>query len=263
MLEALLARRSGRRLPDSLRYFVSAAAPLSNSLLRRFVRATGVRVLQGYGLSETTNFSTTVPADLSEQVYREVALDADLPSVGVPLYGNEVETLFPDGKPCGEGVVGEICMRGHNVMLGYEGRQDLTAEAFAGGWFHSGDLGYWARAGDGRRYFYVSGRSKNVAKVRGESVSLEEVERALLALDGVSDAACAAVPHPTWGEQLVALVRTHNGADLATLRIRLAAVLPAVAVPSSWRHLDAIPRTATGKLLRPQLAELARWDVPE
>ncbi|MER5521329.1 class I adenylate-forming enzyme family protein [Streptomyces sp. NPDC002763] len=254
VLEMLLASGRDWRPPKNLRYFVSAAAPLSRSLLRRTVETFGVRVLQGYGLSETTNFSTTVPSDISDETYRAVALDAEIPSVGVALHGNEIEVFAPDGTVLGERCTGELRMRGHNVMAGYAGRPDLTAEAFTGGWFHSGDIGYWATGSDGRRYFYLTGRDKNMAKVRGESVSLEEVERALVSLDGVTDAACLAVPHSAWGEQLVAVVAAPE-ADLPGIRTALAGLVPTVAVPGRWHSVERVPRSATGKLLRPVLVE--------
>lgn len=256
LLEALLIRSPNWRPPASLRYFVSAAAPLTKSLVNRIVNAYGIRVIQGYGLSETTNFSTTVPVDASWRVYREVMLDSHIPSVGIALYGNDVEVLASDGTVLGERQQGEICMRGHNVMEGYAGRADLTAEAFAGGWFHSGDLGYSATAQDGRRYFYITGRSKNIAKIRGETVSLEEIERALLSTELVMDAACIAVPHPLSGEQIIAFVHS-RGASIEQIRTQLARLLPANAIPSSWQEYDSIPRTVTGKLQRSLLARLA------
>lgn len=261
VLEMLLATGRGWRPPRNLRYFLSAAAPLTTDLVRRVVNAFGVRVVQGYGLSETTNFSTTVPVDAPEAVYRAVALDAAIPSVGVPVQGNEVEVFGADDTLLGEGQMGEIRMRGHNVMEGYANRLDLTAEAFAGGWFHSGDVGYWATGPDGLRYFYLTGRTKNIAKVRGVNVSLEEVERVLLSIEGVRDAGCVAVPHETSGEELAALVvTTASGVD--GIRSELAELLPETALPSRWLRLDSIPRTTTGKLQRPQLAALVRQESP-
>jgi acyl-CoA synthetase (AMP-forming)/AMP-acid ligase II len=260
LVEAVVARSRGWRPTARLRYFVSAAAPLSQSLAQRVGQVLGMRVVQGYGLSETTNFSTMVPVDLSDDAYRAVALDAAIPSVGPPVHGNEVAILAEDGTVLGPGEQGEICMRGHNVMDGYAERPDLTAEAFRGGWFHSGDLGYWTAGPAGKPFFHITGRSKNMAKVRGETVSLEEVERALLSIGSVVDAACVAVPHETWGEQIVALVVT-AAPDLLALRRELGRRLPAAAVPTDWRRLDAIPRTATGKLQRPRLVELVTTEA--
>ncbi|MEU6259168.1 class I adenylate-forming enzyme family protein [Streptomyces sp. NPDC047043] len=254
VLRMLLATGRGWRPPSSLRYFVSAAAPLTRSLAREVVDVLGVRVLQGYGLSEATNFSTTVPHDLSEDAYRAVMLDAEIPSVGIAVHGNEVEVFGPGGTRLGEGEPGEIRIRGHNLMAGYAGRPGLTADALCGGWLRTGDIGYWATGPDGRRYFHLTGRTKNVAKVRGESVSLEEVERALLSIPAVEDAAVLALPHETSDEELLALVVAPAG-DLSVIRDRLARLLPAVALPAHWHELDRIPRTATGKLRRPGLAE--------
>ena len=156
-------------------------------------------------------------------------------------------------------------MRGHNVMMRYVGNPEATAQAFRGGWFHSGDLGLSERdAETGREFFVITGRSKNIAKVGGESVSLEEVERALLALPEVKDAACITRPDRLLGEEIIAaVVFTAPIAQrdlLAALRTRL----PTIAMPRQVRNLESIPRSATGKILRPQLAlqlDLAR-DLP-
>ena len=255
ILETLLATGRGWRPPGSLRYFVTAAAPMTSSLAQRVVTAFGVRVVQGYGLTETTNFSTTLPVDLSDEDYAALILDAPIPTVGVALHGNEVAVLSKTGEQLGEGAVGEICMRGHNVMDGYADRPDVTAEAFSGGWFHSGDLGYWSEGPDSRRYFHLTGRIKNIAKVRGEVVSLEEVERALCSLDGVVDAGCTTLPHALWGEEIVAAV-TLREVSVGDLSDRLATLVPATAIPRRWYELPEIPRTPTGKLRRVELLDL-------
>lgn len=255
VLETLVATGRGWRPPNSLRYFVTAAAPMTASLARRVVTTFGVRVVQGYGLTETTNFSTTLPVDLSDDDYAGLILDAPIPTVGVALHGNDVAVLSRSGEPVAEGEIGEVCMRGHNVMDGYADRPDLTAEAFSGGWFHSGDLGYWTAGPDGRRYYHLTGRIKNVAKVRGEAVSLEEVERALCSLDGVADAGCVAVPHPFLGEEIVAAV-TLRGAEAGDLPQRLSSLVPAAALPRRWHDVPRIPRTPTGKLRRAELRDI-------
>ncbi|MFD5829936.1 hypothetical protein [Lentzea sp. NPDC060358] len=117
------------------------------------------------------------------------------------------------GVPPGQ--VGEVCMRGLNVMSRYLGNDDATGEAFRGGWFHSQDPGFRVEA-NGRDFFTLTGRVKNIAEVAGETVSLDEMDRALRALPQVRDAACVALP-----ERFIAL--------------------------------DRIPRTPAGKVLRPEL----------
>lgn len=262
MLEALLVTGRGWRPPDTLRYFVSAAAPLTASLAKRIMNAFGLRVIQGYGLTETTNFSTMLPIDLADDDYAALVLNTEIPTVGVAFPGNELEVLSVTGDVLAEGEIGEVCMRGHNVMECYVDAPDQTSEAFAGDWFHSGDLGRWIRGRDDRRYFILTGRLKNIAQVRGEAVSLEEVEHALLSLDSVVDAGCLAQSHPLWGEEIVAMVVLRD-ADIAEIRTQLAALLPPTALPRRWQQVDSVPRTPTGKLQRALLRDQLSLDTSQ
>ncbi|MEH0971293.1 class I adenylate-forming enzyme family protein [Micromonospora sp. CPCC 205546] len=244
--------------PAGLDYVVTAAAPLTASAARTFVERTGVRVLQGYGLTETTNFSTTVPPDVDDETYRRFLLDCEIPSVGTPLFGNEVRILRENGSFAGPGEVGEICMRGHNVMTEYAANPEATAEAFAGGWFHSQDMGFETHDAAGRPYVTITGRVKNIAKVRGEAVSLDEMDRVLRAMAPVRDAACVSVPDRYLGEKIIAAVvwAPGVGAQEVDLRAALREHFAESLLPAQVVHLDAIPRTPTGKVLRPQLREI-------
>jgi acyl-CoA synthetase (AMP-forming)/AMP-acid ligase II len=237
------------------RYFVSAAAPLNPRTARNVVRKLDVRVLQGYGLTETTNFSTTMPADLTDEEYRALTTERDVPSVGVALFGNEVAVLRPDGSRAAAGETGEICMRGHNVMVGYLGNPEADAEAFAQGWFHSGDLGHEIPGPGGRAFYILTGRRKNMAKVLGVAVSFEEMERRLQMLPQVADAACFSEPDRFRGEAVVAVVATHGDLDTTALDTHLSGYFPPAALPTRYVH-DSVPRTATGKILRRRLREV-------
>src|SRR5205814_7308124 len=95
----------------------------------------------GYGLSEAANFSCTMPVDVDEGAYRRLVAMAEVPAVGPALAGNEVDVLRPDGTSGEVGEVGEVVLRGHNVMLEYLGDPGATAEAFRGGWLRTGDVG--------------------------------------------------------------------------------------------------------------------------
>ncbi|MEU5029314.1 class I adenylate-forming enzyme family protein [Streptomyces milbemycinicus] len=256
ILEALAETWRRREPPTGFDYFVSAAAPLAARTARAVRERTGARVLQGYGLTETVNFSTTLPSDLSEDSYRRLLLDADIPSIGTALYGNEVAVLTPEGERAAPGEEGEICMRGHNVMTRYQGNEQATAEAFAGGWFHSQDLGTEIIDPDtGRPFVVVTGRIKNIAKVGGEAVSLDEVDRVLRAVPRLRDAASVALPHRFLGEEVVAAVVPVPGTDaVPQARAALSQAFRATCRPSRILVLDAIPRTATGKVLRRELA---------
>ena len=152
ILESLRYLWRGRDLPSEFRYFTSAAAPLSRDTLRAAQAALRCPVLQGYGLTETTNFSAIMPTDLAPEVSGHLA-DEPIPPVGVALHGNEVAVSFdPDGPPLPPGQVGEVCMRGFNVMNGYAGNDAANAHAFRGGWFHSEDIGYFVAGADGRQF---------------------------------------------------------------------------------------------------------------
>lgn len=253
ILEALLALQRSVRL-DWLDYFVSAAAPLRARTAQDVHRLFGTRVLQGYGLSETTNFSTTMPTQLSEDAYRSLMLDADIPSVGVPVFANEVAVLRSDGRPAGPGEPGEVCMRGHNIMSRYEGNASDTREAFRNGWFHSQDLGYARRLpGDERDFFVLTGRIKNIAKVGGETISLDELERLLLRDPRVRDTACVVRPDRLLGDEIVALIALADARPVDAREVLAGSVAPA-ALPRRTVFVDAIPRTSTGKLIRRALS---------
>jgi acyl-CoA synthetase (AMP-forming)/AMP-acid ligase II len=237
------------------RYFVSAAAPLSARTAANVLDKLGARVIQGYGLTETTNFSTMMPADLTDEEYRALMIDNAVPSVGTALFGNEVAVLRSDGSAAEPGESGEVCMRGHNVMLGYLDNPSANAEAFAGGWFHSGDLGYLTQDAGGRSFLVLTGRSKNIAKTLGFAVSLEEMERWLQSLPWVRDAACFAEPDRFRGEAVVAVVAADGGLDEDALERHLAAHFPPAVLPARYIHAETVPRTETGKILRRRLAQ--------
>ncbi|MGW6863770.1 class I adenylate-forming enzyme family protein [Streptomyces sp. NPDC054901] len=257
VLDALTAVWRRRTLPSVFSHFVTAAAPLSAETARAVHTRIGARVLQGYGLTETTNFSTTMPRDIGDATYRNLLLDADIPTVGVAVPGNEVAVLGPDGRRVRPGERGEICMRGHNVMSRYAGNDEATAEAFAGGWFHSQDLGHEVLDEEtGRTYFVITGRSKNIAKIRGEAVSLEEMERALRRLPGVLDAACAAVPDALLGEVVAVALQAPDSVGDEALRAHLRAHFAEAVQPGRILRVALVPRTATGKIIRPALRRL-------
>jgi acyl-CoA synthetase (AMP-forming)/AMP-acid ligase II len=261
LLEALVAAHRGHELPDSFGYFVSAAAPLPATTARRVMQSLRRRIVQGYGLTETTNFSCTLPPDMSDVLYRRLVLDADIPSVGTAL-GNEVAILAPDGTRLPSNTHGEICMRGHNVMRGYAGNDEATAEAFRHGWFHSLDLGFELQdPDDGRSYFVITGRAKNMVKVRGETVSLDEIDAALRSMPGVIDAACVARPHQLYGEVIVVAVVESEPLTDADIRAHLGRHLSPAAQPASIVRRSAIPRTATGKIRRGDLAEQLQTEL--
>ncbi|NER25249.1 MAG: acyl--CoA ligase [Symploca sp. SIO1C2] len=261
ILEALLSFWKKPEFPANFDYFVSAAAPLQKDTCARFYKDFGVKVMQGYGLTETTNFSTTMPADISDEAYLRYAIDSEILSIGIALFGNDLAVLDENDRPLPNGEIGEICVCGHNVMNGYYHNSEQTQLAFQGGWFHTQDLGYQLLdETTGRTFFFITGRLKNLAKVFGIAVSLEELERYLANLDYLADAACFSIPSRLMGEEIVVALVPKEGARVNEEEIgrHLARYISSSVVPTKFLIVEKIPRTATGKILRKKLAALCQ-----
>jgi acyl-CoA synthetase (AMP-forming)/AMP-acid ligase II len=174
-------------------------------------------------------------------------------SVGRPALGVEVRIVDEEGADVPRGEVGEIVYRGPTVMQGYHGRPEATAEAFAGGWFHSGDL---VRE-DEEGFIYVVDRLKDMLISGGENVYPAEVERALIEHPAVAEVAVIGVPHERWVETPLAVVVLEPGAEvseaelIAHCRERLAGYKK----PSAVVFVTELPRNAAGKVLKRQLRD--------
>ena len=253
----LLALRPGLQgeRPDSLRYAVSAAAPLSIGIVRQVHERLGMRVVQGYGLSEVTNFSCLMPTALSLDAYERWMLAGPRPSIGPALPGHRVEVTL-GGEPAGAAVEGEIVIRGPCVMSGYLDDRPATEHAFRGGWFHTGDLGYWLPGEGQARYLHVSGRAREIAKRAGELVSLLELDEVLASIPGVADAGAAAFANTWVDEEIAAVVVRHPGCTLTEDDIieHCCGALPFAAVPKRVDFVEEVPRTPSGKIRRVELA---------
>ncbi|MEU6743656.1 class I adenylate-forming enzyme family protein [Streptosporangium sandarakinum] len=237
----------------SLRYLVSAAAPLSVELARAFHSVTRLRIHQGYGLSECTNFATTVPHDISPDDYERVMHGERVPSIGAELYGMTCATVDGAGNELPEGVEGEIVVRGGSVMSGYWDDPEASAAALRGGVLHTGDLGFWRLVGD-RRYFFVTGRIKELIIRAGGNLSPRELEDEL---DLPHDLAVVGFPHDAVGEEVGLYVRGPlSTAEQDHLLARLHGVpfarRPKVVVCGR----EPVPRTSTGKVRR---AAVTQW----
>jgi long-chain acyl-CoA synthetase len=239
----LRADLAGRDL-TSLRVGISGGAAIPGEVIRAFEeKFPGVVILEGYGLSETA--STTTFNISAEQ--RKVL------SVGRPIWGVEVRVVDEQGKPLPPGPehIGEIVIRGHNVMKGYYGNPAATAEAFRGGWFHTGDLAY----ADSGGYLFIVDRKKDMLIRGGYNVYPREVEEVLFTHPAVAEAAVIGKADPVLGEEVVAFVvpRPGAGADpddiIAYCRERLAAYK----YPREVRVVADLPKGPTGKILKREL----------
>ena len=244
MYFALLAADTSSRDLSALRVGVSGGAAIPGEVIRSFEeKFPGVVVLEGYGLSETA--STTTFNVNAEQ--RKVL------SIGRPIWGVQCQIVDEDDKPlpAGEAHVGEIVIRGHNVMKGYYKNPEATAEAMRGGWFHTGDLGYV----DDDGFYFIVDRKKDLVIRGGYNVYPREIEEVLYAHPAVAEAAVIGRPDDKLGEEVVAVVSQQAGADvtpeelIAWCKERLAAYK----YPREVRIVAELPKGPTGKILKKEL----------
>jgi fatty-acyl-CoA synthase len=197
---------------------------------------------QAYGMTEAAPGCTVLD---SADAVRKVG------SAGKPVFFTDVRVLREDGSEAGVDEVGEIVVQGPNVMAGYWNEPERTAEVLVDGWYRTGDAG----SVDGEGFLYVRDRYKDMIISGGENVYPAEVESALLELPEVLEAAVIGVPDPTWGEVGLAVVVPSPGApvDADALRATLRTRLAAFKVPRHVEFVDDLPKTATGKVRKPDL----------
>jgi fatty-acyl-CoA synthase len=225
-----------------VRWFISGGAPLPEYIAAAY-QARGVVFKQGYGLTEVgvNCFSMTVEESVRKRG-----------SIGKPLMMTEARLLDERGAAVPDGEVGELLLRGPHVSLGYWNNPEATAAALdADGWFHTGDL---ARR-DTEGFFTIAGRRKDMFISGGVNVYPAEIEGELVLHPDVADAAVIGVPHPTWGEVGVAFVVRKPGTtvDGDTLTVHLSGRLAKYKWPKQYVFVDALPRSAYGKVQKPQL----------
>lgn len=161
-------------LTVDFKYIVSAASYLPKELYLRWNTEMPGRLIQGYGLSEAINFSLLMPPNLDRMNYERLMSSFEVPSVGVPLRRNRVEILRADFSPCHENEKGQIFISGDYLMSGYESQDPSLC--FVDKKLPTGDLGFYTTLENGEKYFFISGRIKDIVKINGESVSLIVVE---------------------------------------------------------------------------------------
>ncbi|MFN3992792.1 MAG: AMP-binding protein [Tabrizicola flagellatus] len=231
-----------REATAHMRLFISGSAPLSPATHAEWQARTGHAILERYGMTET-NMITSNPYEGARRAG----------TVGMPLPGVQVRITGPDGAVLPQGEAGAIEVRGPNVFKGYWRLPEKTAEEFRDGWFVTGDMG----AFDADGYLSILGRAKDLVITGGLNVYPAEVEATLDDLPGVAASAVIGVPHPDFGEAVVACLVPARGAELDEERIRvtLRDRLAAFKIPKRVLVLDELPRNAMGKV---QKAELRR-----
>ena len=230
-----------------LKYILYGAAPIPLDLLRQCIKMFGAQFIQAYGMTETTGtICMLLPEDHDPEGNERMR------SAGKPLPGVEVRIVGADGADMPTGEVGEVVTRSSNNMLGYWNLPDATAGTVTDdGWIRTGDAGYL----DADGYLFIHDRMKDMIISGGENIYPAEVESAIFGHPAVQEVAVIGVPDPKWGETVKAIVVAKPGmtidADdvIAWTRDRIAAFK----APRSIDVIDALPRNASGKILRKDL----------
>jgi long-chain acyl-CoA synthetase len=234
---------------SSLRACMSGGAAMPVEVMKEFEEAFGCEVLEGYGLSETSPVAS----------FNQPGQERKPGSIGTPIEGVEMKLVDDEGNDVegtGEEAVGEIAIKGHNIMKGYWGKEDATKEVLDDdGWFRSGDMAYM----DDDGYFFIVDRKKDMIIRGGYNVYPREIEEVLYEHPAVSEAAVVAVPDESMGEEVGAAIvlKPDRQADADELRAFVKERVAAYKYPRRIWFLDELPKTATGKILKREI------EIPE
>lgn len=228
----------------SLRWYVSGGAPLPQNLAKSFADKFGKMAIEGYGLSEASPVCTL---NLPNKV--------KIGSIGPALPFVNIEIRDEDDHKLPVGSVGELCVRGDNVMLGYLNKPEATAETLRGGWLHTGDLAYEDEDG----YIFIVDRSKDMIILGGENVYPREVEEVIYTLPEVLETAVVGVADSLRGQAVCAFIVLKEGAtgNPKVIRHYLMERLALYKVPRHYFFCDSMPKNGTGKILKTELRERA------
>lgn len=248
IIQALLATPDiAARDLSSLRQLMYGAAPVSEALLARLRERLRCGLVQLYGMTENLGLSTFLAA-----ADHDPALGR-LRSCGRAYAENGLRVVDPDGRELPPGEIGEVLVRGPTLMRCYWGDEPASRRALAGGWLHTGDAGCL----DGGGFLFLMDRVQDMIVTGGENVYPAEVENALAGHPGVLEAAVIGVPDERWGEAVKAVIVGRDGTrpPLDSLREHAGMRIAAYKLPLSVDYVDALPRNASGKVLRRQLRE--------
>jgi len=230
-----------KKISHNLRICVSGGSAMPVEVMKAFDEKFNVKILEGYGLSETSPVATFSRLDRERKPG----------SIGLPVWGVFVRTVDQNDQDVGTNEMGEIVIRGHNVMKGYYKRPEATAEAFRNGWFHTGDIGRMDEDG----YIFIADRVKDMIIRGGFNVYPREIEEVLMTHPAVSLAAVLGIPHERHGEEVKAFVILKGGAEVteAELVAWSKENMADYKYPRLVEIRTELPMTATGKILKQEL----------
>jgi long-chain acyl-CoA synthetase len=231
---------------STLRLCVSGGGAMPLEVMRGFEEAFGCPILEGYGLSETSPVAS----------FNHPHMERKPGSIGTPIEGVEMRVVDGDRNLVPQGEVGEVAIRGHNIMKGYWRKPEATADAIdADGWFYTGDM---ARV-DEDGYFYIVDRKKDMIIRGGYNVYPREIEEVIYEHSAVHEAAVIGIPHPELGEEVGAVIALNEGAEVTTEEIRayVKGQVAAYKYPRRVWFVDELPKGPTGKILKREI------EIPE
>lgn len=228
---------------DQLRFAMCGSAPVPAEILRRFEQTFNCLVVEGYGLSESTCRSTFNPPDQRRRPG----------SCGLPI-GNEMRVVDEEDQDVPDGELGEIVLRGENILKGYFKNEAATATAFRNGWFHTGDIGYR----DPEGFYFIVDRKSDMIIRGGENIYPREIDEVLYQHPQIGAAAVIGVPDELYGEEVAAVVVLTPGAKISEQEVIefCKARLADYKCPKTVRFVEDIPKGPTGKLLKRELAQM-------
>ncbi|HEX5326853.1 MAG TPA: AMP-binding protein, partial [Acetobacteraceae bacterium] len=227
---------------SSLRYVIYAGSPMYRADQRQAQEKLGPVLVQYYGMGEVTGAITVLPSAMHS------VDDGAMPvgSCGYPRTGMDVAVLDAAGRRLPDGETGEVCVRGPAVLVEYFNNTDANEKVFAGGWFHTGDLGHM----DARGLVYLTGRASDMYISGGSNVYPREIEEALLTHPAVVEACVLGESHPKWGESGVAVLVTSEPVAEAELLAALDGRLARYKWPSRFVVWPELPKSGYGKVTK-------------
>jgi long-chain acyl-CoA synthetase len=235
---------------DQLRFAMCGSAPVPAEVLRRFEETFHCLVVEGYGLSESTCRSTFNPPNERRRPG----------SCGIPI-GNEMRVVDEEDRDVPEGELGEIVLRGENILKGYYKNEAANATAFRNGWFHTGDIGY--RDADG--FYFIVDRKSDMIIRGGENIYPREIDEVLYQHPAIAAAAAVGVPDELYGEEVAAVIVLKPEANVSEQEVidYCKTRLADFKCPKTVRFMDDIPKGPTGKLLKRDLAKILSTDYTD
>jgi long-chain acyl-CoA synthetase len=239
---------------SSLRSLTYAGSPIAVEVLKRAITTFGPIFAQGYGATETAGGPITFFEAEDHHLHGEDS--SRLASAGKAAICSEIKVVDVDDKTVEPAVIGEVCVRGKHIMLGYWKNPALTARALRGDWYHTGDLGYLDECG----YLFLTDRKSDMIISGGENVYTNEVENAVYAHPAVVECSVVAAPDERWGEMVHAVVVARAGVQVGPEEIieHCRQTLAGYKCPKRVTFVDSLPKTAIGKISRKDVKELVR-----